>query len=121
MRANLVEIWEQTLPDFSNIGCHTDVMKHLPHFLLMHGAAVLLMSSALAQAPSGSSNPPSKPPSPPPEAIAACAGKTDGAPVSFKGRNGETLSGTCNLVEGVLAARPAGGPGGKNGPPPPAK
>jgi len=50
------------------------------------------------------------PPGPPPEAIAACAGKTAGTQVTFKGRGGETLSGVCELFNGVLAARPAGGP-----------
>ncbi|MDB5847889.1 MAG: hypothetical protein JWP29_1641 [Rhodoferax sp.] len=63
--------------------------------------------------------PPGAPPGPPPEAVAACAGKSAGVQVSFTGRRGETVSGTCELVNGVLAARPAGAPpGGPGGPPP---
>ena len=50
---------------------------------------------------------------PPPEAIAACKGKAVGASVSFTGRHGETMTGTCESINGVLAARPA------NMPPPP--
>jgi hypothetical protein len=56
------------------------------------------------------------PPGPPPEAIAACKGKTAGAQVTFSGRNGESFTGVCQLTNGVLAARPAGGNAG--GPPP---
>jgi len=63
------------------------------------------------------------PPGPPPEAIAACKGKAEGTTVTFTGRSGETLKGVCQLVNGVLAARPVGGPpgggGGAGGPPPP--
>lgn len=51
------------------------------------------------------------PPGPPPEAVAACQGKTEGATVSFTGRGGETLTGICKTTNGVLAARPTGGPG----------
>lgn len=54
------------------------------------------------------------PPGPPPEAIAACQGKTAGTQVTFSGRNGESFTGVCQLINGVLAARPAG-----NGGPPP--
>ncbi|MEP6876831.1 MAG: hypothetical protein ABI887_20920 [Burkholderiales bacterium] len=53
------------------------------------------------------------PPGPPPEAIAACNGKTAGTQVTFNGHNGESFTGVCQLINGVLAARPAGG-----GPPP---
>ena len=50
-------------------------------------------------------------PGPPPEAVAACKGQSEGASVTFTGRRGEPLSGTCRSVAGVLAARPAtGGP-----------
>lgn len=48
-----------------------------------------------------------------PEVIAACKGKTAGTTVSFTGRHGETITGTCELFNGTLAARPA------NMPPPP--
>jgi len=59
------------------------------------------------------------PPGPPPEAIAACKGKAEGATVSFAGRHGESFNGVCQLVNGVLAARPVGGPGAGTGGPPP--
>ncbi len=42
---------------------------------------------------------------PPPEAFSACLGKADGATVSFTFRN-ETLSATCRMFEGKLAAAP---------------
>lgn len=54
-------------------------------------------------------------PLPPPEAIAACNGKAVGAQVSFTGRRGDTVTGTCQQIGEVLAARPAGRP---QGPPP---
>jgi len=59
-----------------------------------------------------------KPPAPPPEAIAACNGNAEGATASFAGRNGETITGTCQKIGDVLALRPAGGQGGGK---PPAK
>lgn len=59
---------------------------------------------AQAQSPQG------RPHGPPPEAIAACQGQAVGAKVSFRGRRGETLTGTCESVDGVLAARPDGPP-----------
>ena len=43
---------------------------------------------------------------PPPEAIEACADKAEGDTVSFETPRGDTLSGTCNLVEGELVAVP---------------
>jgi hypothetical protein len=55
--------------------------------------------------------PPSgNPPGPPPEAIAACSGKTAGDEVTFTLRDGHQVTGKCQLDNGVLAARPAGGP-----------
>ncbi|HSV45759.1 MAG TPA: hypothetical protein VLJ58_08225, partial [Ramlibacter sp.] len=85
--------------------------------LVRAGLAGLLLTAACAFAqsapPAGAGG---KPPGPPPEAVAACSGKSAGATVSFSGRRGETVSGTCELFGQTLAARPAGGP-----PPPPAK
>ena len=86
------------------------------------GAA--LIGFATAAATSTTAEPPAPPASgaphgPPPEAIAACKGKTEGTTVSFTGRGGETLTGTCQTTNGVLAARPAGGPGGVGQRPPP--
>ncbi|TAL19946.1 MAG: hypothetical protein EPO01_14240 [Aquabacterium sp.] len=54
----------------------------------------------------------SAPSAPPPEAVAACQGKAAGTTVSFTGRRGDTLTGTCETRNGVLAARPNFG-GGK--------
>ena len=60
------------------------------------------------------------PPGPPPEAVAACAGKAQGPTVSFTGRGGEALTGTCHIFGSVLAARPAGmGGAGQRRPTPP--
>jgi hypothetical protein len=94
---------------------------------LAAAAATLLLALPLAgtaadPAPSQGG----KPPAPPPEAIAACNGKAEGAAASFAGRNGETISGTCQKIGDVLALRPAGGPpgggqGGGQGGKPPAK
>ena len=80
------------------------------HLRLLALGAVALISS-LARA--GDEPPPPPHRGPPPEAIAACKGKTAGASVSFTDRRGETLTGTCETINGVLAARPA------NMPPPP--
>jgi hypothetical protein len=66
----------------------------------------------------GASGPGARPMGPPPEAIAACKGKTVGATASFTGRNGETMSGTCQLAPGsgsVLAVRPDRMPGQGSG------
>jgi hypothetical protein len=86
------------------------------------GAA--LIGFATAAATSTTAEPPAPPasgapPGPPPEAIAACKGKAEDAAVSFTGRSGEALTGTCQTTNGVLAARPAGGPGGSGKRPPP--
>ena len=88
----------------------------------------LILHSALAAAQTQSANaasapPPGRPPGPPPEAIAACEGKTEGTQVSFKLRNGETLTGVCQKLGDVLAARPVGGPppGGPGGGQPPSR
>ncbi len=45
---------------------------------------------------------------PPPEAIAACEGKAQGDSVSFEGRKGESLTGTCELINDQLVAVPEG-------------
>ena len=71
-----------------------------------------LAQVSFADPPTGSGPPPGQPPGPPPEAITACAGKTAGTVVSFTLRDGHQVSGTCETVNGVLAARPTGGPGG---------
>ena len=82
-------------------------------------ATLISLAMAAAQATEPAAPPASGvPPGPPPEAIAACKGKAEGANVSFTGRGGETLIGTCQTTNGVLAARPTGGPGGQRPPPP---
>lgn len=45
---------------------------------------------------------------PPPEAIKACEGKQEGDKVTFAGRGGESLSGTCKSINDQLAAVPEG-------------
>lgn len=99
-------------------------MNHLHTTLLRAGAAGLLtFAAACAFAQGAPSGPPQgqppggKPHGPPPEAIAACNGKSAGATVSFTGRRGDTITGTCEKIGDVLAARPAGGPP-KGGQPP---
>ena len=47
-----------------------------------------------------------QPPGAPAEAIKACEGKKAGDTASFAGRDGHSLSGVCQLVNGVLAVRP---------------
>jgi len=96
---------------------------HLKQLIAATLASLMVASAAHA----ADTTPPSgKPPGPPPEAVAACKGRTAGTTVSFTGRNGETMTGVCTLIDGVLAARPSGGPPGAGGPsgaggPPPAK
>lgn len=51
-----------------------------------------------------------RPQGPPPEAIKACEGKKAGDTTTFTGRQGETLSATCQEIQGQLAAVPEGGP-----------
>lgn len=81
-----------------------------PRITLLALAGALACSSAFAE---DGPPPGQRPNGPPPEAIAACNGKTAGATVSFTGRRGETISGTCTSENGVLAARPQGGPPGR--------
>lgn len=50
---------------------------------------------------------------PPPEAIAACEEKAVGETVEFTGRQGETLTATCQEIEGQLVAVPEGMEGGR--------
>lgn len=45
---------------------------------------------------------------PPPEAIEACANLQEGDAVSFETRRGETLNGTCMMIDDQLAAVPEG-------------
>ena len=90
-------------------------MNRLASHALLAATMVMSLAAAAHAATDAASAPPGgRPPGPPPEAIAACTGKTEGAQVSFVGRGGQTLTGTCQKIGDVLAARPAGG-----GPPPP--
>jgi len=72
--------------------------------------AVLALSLALPVAAWGSLGPDTEhaPPKPPQQAIDACSNKTEGASVQLTGPNGETMTGTCKNLEGVLAAVPEG-------------
>jgi hypothetical protein len=88
--------------------------SHAFAFALALFLAAASGTCSAADAPSsGASAPGGRPPGPPPEAVAACNGKTAGTTVSFTGRNGETLTGVCAMVDGKLAARPSGPPPGQ--------
>ena len=74
-------------------------------------AALALSVSAFAcQAqpapPPGAAPGNGQPPGALPEAIKACEGKKAGDTASFAGRDGHSLSGVCQPVNGVLAVRP---------------
>ena len=81
----------------------------------------LLLAGTARAADSAASAPTGQPPGPPPEAVAACKGKTEGTQVSFSARGGETLTGVCQKIGDVLAARPLGGPPGGGAGKPPAR
>ncbi len=85
-------------------------MKLLKHWML---CAALAGAAWGASAQSDNQRPDGPPPGPPPEAVAACKGKAEGAKVSFTGRQGEKVSGTCKKMGDTLAAMPEG-----MGPPP---
>jgi hypothetical protein len=73
-------------------------------------ALACLMRLAYADPPSTGDRPNGSPSGPPPEAITACTGKAAGTLVQFAMRDGHQVSGKCELLDGVLAARPVGGP-----------
>jgi hypothetical protein len=75
--------------------------------LLVLSIPVVPMPVQAQQRPQGG-----RPTGPSPEAIAACQGQAVGAKVSFQGRHGRTFTGSCQTVDGVLAARPDGPPPG---------
>jgi hypothetical protein len=85
------------------------------------GLAALLALAGAQAAQAQASNAPPPPPGggrmPPQAAIDACKGKTEGATVSFTGRQGNTLSGQCRSFNGQLVAAPERGPGERRGPP----
>lgn len=49
-------------------------------------------------------------PGPPPGAFTACEGKVSGDSATFEGRNGELLTGTCEVMQGVLIMVPENRP-----------
>jgi len=75
----------------------------------------IVCAGLLALAAHAQSAPPQggTPPSPPPEAVKACEGKKAGDTASFSGRDGRTLTGTCESQNGVLALRPNRPQGGQ--------
>jgi hypothetical protein len=91
-------------------------MKRMSHALLACSASLSLIAAAHAATDAASASP-GHPPGPPPEAVAACKGKAEGTQVSFATRGGETVSGVCQKIGDVLAARPLGGPPGGGKPP----
>lgn len=93
-------------------------MKRLAAHALLVCCASLSLVAAVYAADGAASAPTGQPPGPPPEAVAACKGKAEGAQVSFATRGGETVSGVCQKIGDVLAARPLGAPPGGMGKPP---
>lgn len=67
-----------------------------------------LLSACADNAPPGPGR--ERPSGPPPEAFTACEGKTAGAEVTFSGRNGESITATCEERDGELVAVPADAP-----------
>lgn len=59
-----------------------------------------------------------RPPGAPPEAVAACAGKAEGAQASFTNREGKTMTGTCQRMGTELVAMPAFDPNAPQRPAP---
>ena len=51
---------------------------------------------------------------PPPEATTACEGKSAGDSAEFEGRNGDSVTGTCEEMNGQLILRPDNPPNGQN-------
>ncbi len=95
----------------------TRTFASLVSCLLLAGTAHAAGSAASAP----TDQPGGQPAGPPPEAVAACKGKTEGTQVSFSARGGETLTGVCQKIGDVLAARPLGGPPGGGAGKPPAR
>ncbi len=54
----------------------------------------------------GPPGPSSGPPKPPPEAYKACEGKSAGATGQMTGRRGETVTGTCETMDGQMVLVP---------------
>ena len=68
--------------------------------LLISGAAFAADAPApAASAPQGKHHPSAA-------AVSACAGKSEGAAVSWTGRKGQARTGKCVMRHGTLAARP---------------
>lgn len=86
---------------------------HPVRSLLFLAGLTLASLAAQAQpaAPSGGGS--GQPPGPPPEAVQACVGKKAGDTASATGRDGRTLTGTCESRDGVLALRPSRPAGGQ--------
>lgn len=78
--------------------------------LLRAGVAIMMVSMlALAGCSSNNkNNRGDKRQGPPPEAIKACNGKQVGDSVSFSGRGGNSVTATCQTIEGQLVAVPEG-------------
>jgi len=88
-------------------------MKAISFLVVALGCTVPLMSASVQAQPGadGDGHPPRRPPK---EAVDACEGADEGDACSFAGREGETLSGTCegppDASDKPLACRPEGAP-----------
>lgn len=67
--------------------------------------ALIISASAFAYSSSGSEKGKRRM-GPPEEAFTVCADKEEGDEVEFTGRRGDTVKGTCEMIEGRLAAVP---------------
>ena len=77
----------------------------------LKGIVPIMMVSMLALTGCSNSNKNSrdnKTQGPPPEAIKACTDKQEGDSVSFSGRGGRSVTGTCQTINGQLVAVPEG-------------
>lgn len=77
-------------------------MKKTTVTLVATLALLTVSQFAMANGPSGRRGPP-------PEAFTACEGKSAGDTAEFSGRNGESVTGTCEERNGKLVLRPEGG------------
>ena len=78
---------------------------------ILKGIVPIILVSMIALTGCANSNKDSrgnKKQGPPPEAIKACNGKQVGDSVSFSGRGGNSVTGTCQTINGQLVAVPEG-------------
>jgi len=70
----------------------------------------LALASLLSACAQASPQQGKRPDGPPPEAFAACEGHVAGDPVTFAGRDGESIMAICKEHDGKLVAEPKDAP-----------